>query len=322
MLRWVSPIKNMNRTVTEDVDFGGQHSTPAPRRSCSTSQRTSTKRSSTTRTRSTSTRTPNEHLAFGFGAHFCLGASLARLELHTIFDRLLARLPRPRARDRHTATPRAHRHLRDARTVHAHVANSTLTSRTQWWSRFRRRDAGADRLRSAPALRVWSATPLAGGTHDRLVQPEAHPSNRRTARRRRRRSRRRSPPTSSRRPTASMPSRRSGGSTESPGRTEERRVAEGEDAAVARHQPVAVAGRRRRHPHDRAVQPNRAGRAEEPRVAEGEHAAVARHQPVAAARSASTPSRRSAGSSGCHRSSRRTARRRRRRCRRRCATNQ
>ena len=38
-------------------------------------------------------RAPNDHLAFGFGAHFCLGASLARLELHAMFERLLTRLP-------------------------------------------------------------------------------------------------------------------------------------------------------------------------------------------------------------------------------------
>jgi cytochrome P450 family 142 subfamily A polypeptide 1 len=32
-------------------------------------------------------------VAFGFGTHFCLGASLARLELRVVFEQLLARLP-------------------------------------------------------------------------------------------------------------------------------------------------------------------------------------------------------------------------------------
>jgi cytochrome P450 family 142 subfamily A polypeptide 1 len=38
------------------------------------------------------TRNPNHHLSFGFGTHFCLGASLARLEIRTFFDRLRARV--------------------------------------------------------------------------------------------------------------------------------------------------------------------------------------------------------------------------------------
>ncbi|MAM31958.1 MAG: hypothetical protein CL411_06015 [Acidimicrobiaceae bacterium] len=38
------------------------------------------------------TRTPNHHISFGFGTHFCLGASLARLEIRTFFDRLRQRV--------------------------------------------------------------------------------------------------------------------------------------------------------------------------------------------------------------------------------------
>jgi cytochrome P450 family 142 subfamily A polypeptide 1 len=38
-------------------------------------------------------RAPNDHLAFGFGPHFCLGASLARVEVRAMFEQLLVRMP-------------------------------------------------------------------------------------------------------------------------------------------------------------------------------------------------------------------------------------
>jgi cytochrome P450 len=38
------------------------------------------------------TRSPNKHLSFGFGIHYCLGAMLARMELKAFFAELVPRL--------------------------------------------------------------------------------------------------------------------------------------------------------------------------------------------------------------------------------------
>jgi len=39
------------------------------------------------------TRDPNEHLAFGIGEHFCLGAGFARKEIRVMFEELFRRFP-------------------------------------------------------------------------------------------------------------------------------------------------------------------------------------------------------------------------------------
>jgi cytochrome P450 family 142 subfamily A polypeptide 1 len=93
MLRWVSPIKNMARTATRDVELEGQTITagqeiillyPSANRDEAVFERADT---------FDLRRSPNPHIAFGFGAHFCLGNQLARLELKVMMERLLARLP-------------------------------------------------------------------------------------------------------------------------------------------------------------------------------------------------------------------------------------
>ncbi len=93
MLRWVSPIRNMARTVTEDVTFQGKDLEagqkllliyPSANRDAEVFEDAF---------RFDLARTPNEHLAFGLGPHFCLGNALARVEVRTMVDRLLERLP-------------------------------------------------------------------------------------------------------------------------------------------------------------------------------------------------------------------------------------
>jgi cholest-4-en-3-one 26-monooxygenase len=93
MLRWVSPIKNMARTATRDVELGGQR--------ISAGETLLLLYPSANRDEAVFEepflfdirRRPNDHLAFGLGSHFCLGANLARLELRVVVDRLLERLP-------------------------------------------------------------------------------------------------------------------------------------------------------------------------------------------------------------------------------------
>ena len=93
MLRWVSPIKNMARTVTHEVEYGGQVMAEGDEVLL---LYPSANRDATAFADPMAfdiRRRPNEHVAFGFGPHFCLGSSLARLELSVMFDRLADRLP-------------------------------------------------------------------------------------------------------------------------------------------------------------------------------------------------------------------------------------
>ena len=93
MLRWVSPIKNMARTATHDVELGGAR--------IGKGQELLLLYASANRDEAVFqdpetfdiTRSPNPHMAFGFGAHFCLGNQLARLELRVMVERVLARMP-------------------------------------------------------------------------------------------------------------------------------------------------------------------------------------------------------------------------------------
>ncbi|HEY4375689.1 MAG TPA: cytochrome P450, partial [Acidimicrobiales bacterium] len=93
MLRWVTPIKNMARTATKDVELHGQQVHEGDTLLLLYGSANRDEEVFVDPHRFDVERTPNDHVAFGFGSHFCLGNSLARLELKVMFEHLLDRLP-------------------------------------------------------------------------------------------------------------------------------------------------------------------------------------------------------------------------------------
>lgn len=93
-IRWVTPIVNMCRVARQDHEIGGE--------TIRAGQQVVLMYPSANRDpahfedpeRFDVTRHPNHHISFGFGTHFCLGASLARLEVKTMFEALRDRVER------------------------------------------------------------------------------------------------------------------------------------------------------------------------------------------------------------------------------------
>jgi cytochrome P450 family 142 subfamily A polypeptide 1 len=91
-IRWVTPIVNMCRVATQDTEIGGK--------TIRAGQQVVLMYPSANRDPDhfddpetfDVTRDRNDHIAFGFGTHFCLGASLARLEIKRMFEALLQRV--------------------------------------------------------------------------------------------------------------------------------------------------------------------------------------------------------------------------------------
>jgi cytochrome P450 family 142 subfamily A polypeptide 1 len=92
MLRWATPVRNMNRTATHDVDVNGLTIREGDRVLLLYPSANRDERAFEDPFRFDITRNPNDHVAFGaYGRHHCLGASLARLELRVLFEELLRR---------------------------------------------------------------------------------------------------------------------------------------------------------------------------------------------------------------------------------------
>lgn len=91
-IRFVSPLHNMCRVARVDYDIGGV--------TIKAGQQVVLMYGSANRDPARFTdpeafdirRTPNTHLAFGLGTHFCLGAGLARLEIRVFFEEFVRRV--------------------------------------------------------------------------------------------------------------------------------------------------------------------------------------------------------------------------------------
>ncbi len=93
MLRWVTPVMEFRRTATRDTELRGQKIREGDKIGIFYVSANRDEDVFPNPDAFDVGRTPNEHLAFGIGEHFCLGANLARLEIRVMFEELLRRLP-------------------------------------------------------------------------------------------------------------------------------------------------------------------------------------------------------------------------------------
>jgi cytochrome P450 family 142 subfamily A polypeptide 1 len=92
VIRWVSPLNNMFRTAARPTTINGHEVDEGERLAL---LYPAANRDDTVFPNAQVfdiTRDPNNHVAFGHGTHFCLGANLARLELRLLFETLSGRV--------------------------------------------------------------------------------------------------------------------------------------------------------------------------------------------------------------------------------------
>ncbi len=94
LLRWVSPVVYMRRTATRDVELNGTKIREGDKVVMYYGAANRDPRAFADPERLELDRDPNPHVAFGGGgAHFCLGAHIARVEIQVMLAEILRRLP-------------------------------------------------------------------------------------------------------------------------------------------------------------------------------------------------------------------------------------
>jgi cholest-4-en-3-one 26-monooxygenase len=94
IIRWATPVTSFQRTALEDTEISGVEIKKGQRVVMLYSSANFDEDVFDNPTKFDITRDPNPHLSFGgTGAHFCLGANLARLEIDLIFNAIADHLP-------------------------------------------------------------------------------------------------------------------------------------------------------------------------------------------------------------------------------------
>ena len=91
MLRWATPVRNMNRTATEDVEVNGQQVREGDRILLLYPSGNRDESVFADPFTFDIRRSPNPQIAFGFGTHMCVGTNVARTTLAEVFRQLSQR---------------------------------------------------------------------------------------------------------------------------------------------------------------------------------------------------------------------------------------
>ena len=91
-IRYVTPIHNMCRVARTDTEVAGEKVGAGQQLVLMYGSANRDPAHFADPERLDVTRQPNDHLAFGFGTHFCLGAALARMEIRLFFEELVRRV--------------------------------------------------------------------------------------------------------------------------------------------------------------------------------------------------------------------------------------
>ena len=91
MLRWWTPVMNFRRTAKIDTRLGGKNISANQKVVTSFISANYDERAFPSPHIFKLNRESNNHLSFGYGPHFCMGAQLAEAQMRAIFSELLER---------------------------------------------------------------------------------------------------------------------------------------------------------------------------------------------------------------------------------------